>query len=154
MHAAAATTLPVASGKLPCLRDQASSSSSGPRLSAETTCKAAESRPPRDDRGPATSYSQTPVGSARSSQTFAVELCAGTAGLSAKLWGHGFATMPVDHARNRHLQGAPCVVLDLAQDSGWEVLYQMLGHDKKNTCMARRHAGRPARLERSRSLFS
>ena len=128
MQVAAAATFPVATREQPCLADQASSSSSGPCLSAKRTCIAAESAPPRNERVPVTLCSQPPEGSFCSSQSaFAVELCAGTAGLSAKLWGHG---LPVDHARNRHLQGAPCVVLDLAQDSGWVVLYQLLEQGK------------------------
>ena len=61
---------------------------------------------------------------------YTVELCAGSAGLSARLWKEGFATLAVDDARNRHRQKAPCVCLDLSIDSGWQVLYRLVEQGK------------------------
>ena len=43
-----------------------------------------------------------------------LELCAGSAGYSAKLFKHGLSTLPIDASHNKHKQKLPCVTLDLS----------------------------------------
>ena len=63
---------------------------------------------------------------APSSSCFTAELCAGSGGLSLELFRAGFSTVAVDHSANRHKSKDPCVKLDLAVDSGWAILYDLL----------------------------
>ena len=50
-----------------------------------------------------------------------IELCAGTAGLTAELRHVGFDSIGIDHRKNRHSTKAPCVLLDLATDHGQQI---------------------------------
>ena len=51
-----------------------------------------------------------------------IELCAGSAVLSAVAQRHGYRVLPVDCKRNRHKPRCRIVSLDLAEDHAWEVL--------------------------------
>ena len=51
-----------------------------------------------------------------------VELCAGSASLSAVAQKCGYRVMPVDCKRNRHVTKCRVIQLDLATDHAWEVL--------------------------------
>ena len=51
-----------------------------------------------------------------------IELCAGSASLSAAAQKSGYRVMPVDCKRNRHVPKCRIVQLDLATDHAWEVL--------------------------------
>ena len=51
----------------------------------------------------------------------AVELCAGTAGLTAELRYLNFDAVAIDHKKNRHATKAPCVLLDLATPHGQQI---------------------------------
>ena len=51
-----------------------------------------------------------------------IELCAGSAVLSAAAQRHGYRVLPVDCKRNRHKPRCRIVSLDLAEDHAWEVL--------------------------------
>ena len=51
-----------------------------------------------------------------------IELCAGSASLSAAAQESGYRVMPVDCKRNRHVPKCRIVQLDLATDHAWEVL--------------------------------
>lgn len=53
-----------------------------------------------------------------------IELCAGSARLSATLKSKGFKTVAVDHSKNRHQQHHQCISIDLADES---CLEQVLG---------------------------
>jgi hypothetical protein len=47
-----------------------------------------------------------------------LELCAGSAGYSARLFKHGLCTMPIDSSNNRHKQQLPCITLEKNATSG------------------------------------
>ena len=51
-----------------------------------------------------------------------IELCAGSAVLSAAAQKHGFRVVPVDYKRNRHKPKCKLVSLDLSEDHAWDVL--------------------------------
>lgn len=51
-----------------------------------------------------------------------IELCAGSAVLSAAAQRHGYRVLPVDCKRNRHKPRCRIISLDLAEDHAWEVL--------------------------------
>ena len=51
-----------------------------------------------------------------------IELCAGSAVLSAAAQKQGYRIMPVDYKRNRHNPRCKIVSLDLSEDHAWEVL--------------------------------
>ena len=74
--------------------------------------------------------SPQPFADAPSCACYTAELCAGSAGLSAKLYEKGFTVVPVDHSHNSHRQQAPCVILDLSIDSGWVLLYRLLSEKR------------------------
>jgi hypothetical protein len=59
-----------------------------------------------------------------------LELCAGSAGYSAKLFKHGLSTLPIDAPHNKHKQKLPCVTLDLCLPSSQELLMKLLA-DKR-----------------------
>ena len=77
-----------------------------------------------------------------------IELCAGSAVLSQTAMTRGFATMPVDHAHNRHTPKCKLVNLDLTQSHSWQVLRFVLESRRVamvfaappcGTCSAARH---------------
>ena len=51
-----------------------------------------------------------------------IELCAGSASLSAVAQKYGYRVMPVDCKRNRHVLKCRVMELDLATDHAWEVM--------------------------------
>ena len=53
---------------------------------------------------------------------FTLELCCGSAGLSAQLRKVGFTTVAVDHSSNQHTPKVACLNLDLTKPSSWEIL--------------------------------
>ena len=55
-----------------------------------------------------------------------LELCAGSAVLSAMAQKHGYRVMPVDFKRNRHTPKCKVVSLDLSEDHAWDVLKYIL----------------------------
>ena len=55
-------------------------------------------------------------------QLIFIELCAGSAVLSAAAQKHGYRVMPVDFKRNRHKPRCKIVSLDLSEDHAWDVL--------------------------------
>ena len=55
-------------------------------------------------------------------QMVSIELCAGSAVLSAAAQRHGYRVLPVDCKRNRHKPRCRIVSLDLAEAHAWEVL--------------------------------
>ena len=59
-----------------------------------------------------------------------LELCAGSAGYSAKLFKHGLSILPIDAPHNKHKQKLPCVSLDLCLPSSQELLMKLLA-DKR-----------------------
>ena len=61
---------------------------------------------------------------------FTLELGAGTAGLSAALRREGAETIAIDHRHNRHKMQVPGLVLDLATDAGWTLVWRMLSEDR------------------------
>ena len=58
------------------------------------------------------------------------ELCAGSAGYSAKLFKYGLSTLPIDAPHNKHRQQLPCVTLDLSLPASQELLLKLLA-DKR-----------------------
>lgn len=50
-----------------------------------------------------------------------LELCAGSAGLTAELRSIGFDAVGIDHTKNRHACKAPCVLLDLSTEHGQQI---------------------------------
>ena len=56
---------------------------------------------------------------------FTLELCCGSAGLSAQLRKVGFSTVAVDHSSNQHTPKVACLNLDLTKSSSWEILKRM-----------------------------
>ena len=61
--------------------------------------------------GPATARNSK----SKAHQKFNIELCAGSAGYSAKIFKLGMLPLAVDHSSNRHKQLFPCVTMDLTQ---------------------------------------
>lgn len=55
-----------------------------------------------------------------------IELCAGSARLSAALAAKGFKTTAVDHIKNRHRQCHPCIKIDLSTDEGYKYVLSLL----------------------------
>ena len=51
-----------------------------------------------------------------------IELCAGSAGLSAAIAEQGMEAVAVDHAFNSHVPKVPCIRLDLSDERSWQVL--------------------------------
>ena len=59
-------------------------------------------------------------------QMIFIELCAGSAVLSAAAQKHGYRVMPVDFKRNRHRPRCKIVSLDLSEDHAWDVLQYVI----------------------------
>ena len=57
-----------------------------------------------------------------------IELCAGSAVLSATAQRHGYRVLPVDCKRNRHKPRCRIVSLDLSEAHAWEVLEYIWRH--------------------------
>ena len=55
-----------------------------------------------------------------------IELCARSAGYSAKLFKMGLGTLPIDSSTNRHRQQFPCIILDLTMESSHALLEKLL----------------------------
>ena len=66
----------------------------------------------------------------RAHQKFNIELCAGSAGYSAKIFKLGMLPLAVDHSTNRHKQLFPCVTMDLTQKSSQDILEKLLSEDR------------------------
>ena len=63
-------------------------------------------------------------------QKFNIELCAGSAGYSAKIFKLGMLPLAVDHSSNRHRQQFPCVSMDLTQQSSQDILEKLLSEGR------------------------
>jgi hypothetical protein len=57
---------------------------------------------------------------------YTLELCAGSAGLTAQLRRYGFESTAVDHKHNRHKSLAPVVQLDLSLDSSQVIIREVI----------------------------
>ena len=55
-----------------------------------------------------------------------IELCAGSARLSATLAAQGFEATAIDHIKNRHRQCHPCSNIDLSSDEGYNYAQSLL----------------------------
>ena len=63
---------------------------------------------------------------AASRSLYTIELCAGSAGLTAEIIRAGFNGIPVDHKTNLHVQRAACLVIDLTRADSWVLLVKLL----------------------------
>ena len=61
-----------------------------------------------------------------SAHAICIELCAGSARLSATLRAKGLQTYAVDHSRNRHSHQHGIITIDLANDSSVQQLVDLL----------------------------
>ena len=61
---------------------------------------------------------------------FTLELCCGSAGLSAKLKRVGFSTVAVDHPSNQHTPKVACLHMDLTKPSSWQILRKMVSEGR------------------------
>ena len=55
-----------------------------------------------------------------------IELCAGSAGYSARISKLGLSTLPIDNVHNRQRQKFPCITLDLGSPEGQEIVLRTL----------------------------
>ena len=55
-----------------------------------------------------------------------IELCCGSAGLSAAFRTLGFQVLAIDHSHNQHQPQVPCLALDLRLDSSWSFVERMV----------------------------
>ena len=62
----------------------------------------------------------------RSRRLLFIELCCGSAGLSAAFRSLGFQVLAIDHSHNRHQPQVPCLALDLRLDSSWSFVERMV----------------------------
>ena len=58
-----------------------------------------------------------------------VELCAGSAKLSAAFRDVGFQVVAVDHKSNEHSQRVRCIEVDLSKPDAWSIISDMLSED-------------------------
>ena len=63
-----------------------------------------------------------------------IELCAGSATLSAALKARGFQVVPVDHGSNRHRQHVACVQIDLTSDYAMCLIEDLLVSGQVKYC--------------------
>ena len=99
--------------------------------SLSTASKQAEGKQPASTTGPSTPFCVSsdhvlPFAGAPSQAIFTVELCCGSAGLTASLTTAGFTGIAVDHESNRHQPAVQVTKLDLSKTASWEVLDHML----------------------------
>ena len=60
------------------------------------------------------------------SDCMTLEICAGSAALSAALRSKGLRVLPVDHSKNRHRQRVSCMQLDITSVDAWAVIEHIL----------------------------
>ena len=68
------------------------------------------------------------------SSMMVLELCAGTAGLTAALRRAGFDALGIDRSRNRHASQAPTAVLDLSTEGGQRIVREVLNSGRLLYC--------------------
>ena len=79
---------------------------------------------------------------------FNMELCAGSAGYSAKIFKFGMLPLAVDHGGYRHRQQFPCVTLDLTQRSSHDILEKLISERRVFSIRAAPPCGTASRARR------
>ena len=97
---------------------------------------------------------------AASKSLYTIELCAGSAGLTAEIIRAGFNGIPVDHKTNLHVQRAACLVIDLTKADSWVLLGKLLDtgrvlyvHSAPPCGTARSKSSRPTPSMSTPSIF-
>jgi hypothetical protein len=81
------------------------------------------------------------------SSLLTLEICAGSAGLTAALRRVGFDALGVDHKGNKHFPKAPTAKIDISSAEGQRIIREVLDSKRLFYCHMHHLAGRQARPE-------